>query len=255
MWHFQRIDPVQPIFPLKFVAFVGAGGKTSLIEYLAADLVRKGKTVAITTTTKIFAREPYHLLGNEGTLPRRVTPLVRIGKTLEDGKLTAVDHEDIQHLGALYDTVLIEADGAKGKPLKFPAPYEPVIPPLAEKVYVVGGLDALSRRVRDVVFRWESFHATTGVDGDTVVTPDVFLDFFSESILFKGIGSKQCTVVLNKYDTLRKRDWGINIARELSTNVKGLNVIIASVNACTFYKVHHMNDLQKNDLRFYNKGT
>jgi probable selenium-dependent hydroxylase accessory protein YqeC len=174
MWHFQRIDPVQPIFPLKFVAFVGAGGKTSLIEYLAANLIRMGKTVAITTTTKIFAREPYQLLNNEDTILRRDIPMIRFGKTLEDGKLTAVDSEDIQRLGTLYDTVLIEADGAKGKPLKFPAPYEPVIPSVVEKVYVVGGLDALFQEVRDVVFRWESFHIAAGVAGETVITPDVF---------------------------------------------------------------------------------
>jgi probable selenium-dependent hydroxylase accessory protein YqeC len=239
MWHFQRIDPVQPIFPLKFVAFVGAGGKTSLIEYLAANLIKRGKTVAITTTTKIFAREPYQLLNNEGIQLRRDIPMIRVGKTLENGKLTAVDSEDIQRLGTFYDTVLIEADGAKGKPLKFPAPYEPVIPYVAEKVYVVGGLDALFQKVHDVVFRWKLFHIVAGVDGDTVITPDIFLSFFSESILLKGIGTKQCTVVLNKYDTLRQKSCGSNIARELSNNIKGLNVIIASVNACTFYKVNH----------------
>jgi probable selenium-dependent hydroxylase accessory protein YqeC len=239
MWHFQRIDPVQPIFPLKFVAFVGAGGKTSLIEYLAANLIKRGKTVAITTTTKIFAREPYQLLNNEGIQLRRDIPMIRVGKTLEDGKLTAVDSEDIQRLGTLYDMVLIEADGAKGKPLKFPAPYEPVIPSVAEKVYVVGGLDALFQKVHDVVFRWKLFHIVAGVDDDTVITPDIFLSFFSESILLKGIGTKQCTVVLNKYDTLGQKSCGSNIARELSNNIKGLNVIIASVNACTFYKVNH----------------
>jgi probable selenium-dependent hydroxylase accessory protein YqeC len=255
MWHFQRIDPVQSIVPLKFVAFVGAGGKTSLIDYLAANLTRRGKTVAITTTTKIFAREPYQLLNNEGTLLQRNIPMIRVGKTLEDGKLTAVDPEDIQRLGTLYDTVLIEADGAKGKPLKFPAPYEPVIPSVAEKIYVVAGLDALFQKMNDVVFRWELFHDSVGIDDETVITPDVFLSFFSESILLKGIGTKQCAVVLNKYDTLRQKSYGNNIARELSSNIKGISVIITSVNTCTFYKVNHTNDLQKNDLRFYNKNT
>jgi len=64
MWYFQKIDPVQSVIPFKYVAFVGAGGKTSLIEYFASRLVKEGKTVAITTTTKIFVREPYQLLKN-----------------------------------------------------------------------------------------------------------------------------------------------------------------------------------------------
>ncbi|MGD9579033.1 MAG: hypothetical protein AB7Y74_12340, partial [Syntrophorhabdus sp.] len=68
MWYFQRIDPVQDVIPLKFIAFVGAGGKTILIEYLASNLVNKGKTVAITTTTKIFVREPYQLLNDKKDL-------------------------------------------------------------------------------------------------------------------------------------------------------------------------------------------
>jgi probable selenium-dependent hydroxylase accessory protein YqeC len=162
MWLFQRIDPVQSVLPLKYVAFVGAGGKTSLIEYLAAGLTGMGKTVAITTTTKIYVREPYQLLNNNRTLPQQTVPLMRFGKTLEEGKLIAVDLEDIQRIGASYDIVLIEADGAKGKPLKYPAPYEPVIPSFSEKIYIVGGLDALYRKVREAVFRWELLRDSVG---------------------------------------------------------------------------------------------
>jgi probable selenium-dependent hydroxylase accessory protein YqeC len=239
MWHFQKIDLLQPILPRKFVAFVGAGGKTSLIEYLAERLMRVGKTVAITTTTKIYAREPYHLLKNDAAPMKWNMPFVRVGKTLEDGKLTAVDLEDILCIGALYDTVLIEADGAKNKPLKFPAPYEPVIPPVAEAVYVVSGLDAIYRKVHDAVFRWELFCNAAGVDGNTIITPDIFKSFFSESILFKGVDTKKCCVVLNKYDTLKQKRYGSDIARELLKNIKWLNVIISSVKLRTFYKISH----------------
>ena len=35
MWHIQKIDPADLIADTQYVAFVGAGGKTSLIEYLA----------------------------------------------------------------------------------------------------------------------------------------------------------------------------------------------------------------------------
>lgn len=238
MWYFQRIDPVQAVIPLKFIAFVGAGGKTSLIEYFAYNLVNKGKTVAITTTTKIFAREPYQLLNDKNDI-RNTIPLNRFGKTLENGKLTAVDTEDIQRIGELYDTVLIEADGAKHKPLKFPASYEPIIPALAETIFVVSGLDALFQKVREMVFRWELFCNATGIDGETILTRDVFLRFFSPSILLKGVDTKKCTVILNKYDALKQKRYGSIIARELTENVKGLDVIISSVKHRAFYKVSH----------------
>lgn len=238
MWYFQRIDPVQDVIPLKFIAFVGAGGKTNLIEYLASNLVNKGKTVAITTTTKIFVREPYQLLNDKKDL-RNIISLNRFGKTLENGKLTAVDTEDIQRIGALYDTVLIEADGAKHKPLKFPASYEPVIPAIAEKIFVVSGLDALFHKVCETVFRWELFCNATGIDGEAIVTKDVFLSFFSPPILLKGVDTKKCTIILNKYDVLKQKRYGSIIARELTENIKGLDVIISSVKHHAFYKVSH----------------
>lgn len=238
MWYFQRIDPAQAVIPLKFIAFVGAGGKTSLIEYLASKLVNKGKTVAITTTTKIFAREPYQLLNDRKNI-RNTISLARFGKTLENGKLTALDTEDIQRIGALYDTVLIEADGAKHKPLKFPASYEPVIPEIADKIFVVSGLDALFRKVHEMVFRWELFCNATGIDGEAIVTKDVFLSFFSLPILLKGVDTKKCTVILNKYDALKQKRYGSILARELTENMKGLDVIISSVKHNTFYKVSH----------------
>jgi probable selenium-dependent hydroxylase accessory protein YqeC len=239
MLHFQRIDPLQSILPLKFVAFVGGGGKTSFIEYLAGRLIEAGKTVAITTTTKIYAREPYHVLKNVDSPIKRGMPLIRVGRTLENGKLTSVSPLDIEHLGAIYDTVLIEADGAKSKPLKFPAPYEPVIPSVAEKVYVVSGLDALYLKVREAVFRWELLHNSVGIDGDAVVSPDIFIGFFSDSILFKGVDLRKCVVVLNKYDALKQKSCATDIARALCRNFKGLFVTISSVNLRTFYNISH----------------
>jgi probable selenium-dependent hydroxylase accessory protein YqeC len=238
MWHFQRIDPVQAVIPLKFIAFVGAGGKTSLIEYLASSLVNKGKTVAITTTTKIFVREPYQLLNDKENL-RNTISLNRFGKTLENGKLTAVNTEDIKRIGALYDTVLIEADGAKHKPLKFPASHEPVIPEIADKIFVVSGLDSLFRKVHEMVFRWELFCNANRIDSEAIVTKNVFLSFFSPSILLKGVDIKKCTVILNKYDALRQKRYGSILARELTENIEGLEVIISSVKHHTFYKVSH----------------
>ena len=170
---------------------------------------------------------------------RNIISLNRFGKTLENGKLTAVDTEDILRIGALYDTVLIEADGAKHKPLKFPASYEPVIPAIAEKIFVVSGLDALFHKVREMVFRWELFSNATGIDGEAIVTKDVFLSFFSSPILLKGVKEKKCTIILNKYDVLKQKRYGSIIARELTENIKRLDVIISSVKHHAFYKVSH----------------
>jgi probable selenium-dependent hydroxylase accessory protein YqeC len=59
MWHIKKIDPADLVVDTQYIAFVGAGGKTSLIEYLAGETAKRNKKTAITTTTKIYAREPY----------------------------------------------------------------------------------------------------------------------------------------------------------------------------------------------------
>ena len=152
---FKRLIPADLVVDTQYIAFVGAGGKTSLIEYLARETAKRNKKTVITTTTKIYAREPYMLLTqNRGSNDAADNP-IRAGKTIENSKLTAVTFDDIRELGKTFDIVLIEADGAKGKPLKYPAPHEPVIPPFSGMVFVLAGLDGLFGQIKEEVFRWD----------------------------------------------------------------------------------------------------
>ena len=236
MWNFRRIDFLKSVSPQKYIALTGSGGKTSLMEYMADELLKLGHTVAITTTTKIFAKEPYLLLEDSPDI-RTGIPFIRAGKNIENGKLTAVRFEDIEMLGSIYDVVLIEADGAKGKPLKFPASHEPVIPPFCEKVIVLCGLDAFYKKVNETVFRWELFCKATGIIEDTLITRQVFQQFFTRDALLKGIDMEKCIIVLNKYDALRTRQEAIETGKMIitETGVKGL--IISSILFKVFYEI------------------
>ncbi|OPY79492.1 MAG: hypothetical protein A4E65_01865 [Syntrophorhabdus sp. PtaU1.Bin153] len=237
MWYFRRINPVQSIHHLKYITFVGAGGKTSLIEYMARGLVETGATVAIATTTKIYAHKPYQLMGRDSNPEEWKKPLVRVGKTLQGEKLTGLDFQDIIDLGRLYDVVLIEADGAKGKPIKFPADHEPVIPPFTDWTFVVAGLDALSGEVKDTVFRWELFCEATAMDNRSIVTPEVFSAFFSDPILLKGVDKTGFTVILNKYDTLASPAKATELARSLIAAGTVPTVIVSSTLHRSFYEI------------------
>jgi hypothetical protein len=110
---------------------------------------------------------------------------------------------------------------------------------VADKIFVVCGIDALYKQVHDVVFRWELLRDEVGIGGNTVITPDIFMRFFSGSILFKGVDLQKCCVVLNKYDSLTQKRYGSYIASWLCSNVEGLEVIISSVNHRAFYKISH----------------
>ncbi len=236
MWIHRNKQSISPDIRRKHVAFVGGGGKTNLAEYTAAEVLKSGKTAVITTTTKIFVKEPYCLIGEDFT-PRPGRPFLRVGGSVEERKLTAVSFDDLELLGRAYDVVLVEADGAKGKPLKFPAAHEPVIPPFSDAIFVVAGLDALFGRVDQKVFRWESFCEATGLSADSLVTPEVFLRFFTDEALLKGVDREKCTVVLNKYDALKTREAAIEIGRSIIARTGIREAIVSSVLHKVFYEI------------------
>lgn len=241
MWHFQKISLLELLPNSKYVSFVGAGGKTTLAERLGREAGLAGKSVAVTTTTKIFAKKPYVLfedIRSSGSSRER-TPdgFVRIGKTHEGEKLTGLTFDDVRMLGDTFDLILIEADGAKRYPLKYPAEHEPVIPPFSDRVFVVAGLDALHQKVSASVFRWELARGVAGISRDAVVTTDLFSAFFSSSALLKDVDLSKCTFVLNKYDALKNRPEAAEAARKILERTGGAEVIISSSLHRLFYRL------------------
>jgi len=209
------------------------------MEHLSEQALKRGKTVAMTTTTKIYARQPY-LLFDEVFRARGQGSSVRIGRAVEGEKLTGIGLDDVTVLGEKYDLIIVEADGAKGKPLKYPAPYEPMIPPSSEIVFVISGLDSLFKKVNQAVFRWELLTRATDIGGETVITPDVFVRFFSQDILLKHVGRKKCIVLLNKYDAVREKDAVVMVAKALLKVPCEAKVIVGSVRFRSFYEVQEI---------------
>jgi probable selenium-dependent hydroxylase accessory protein YqeC len=166
------------------VALVGAGGKTSLLYALAREVVRRGKTVATTTTTKIFPpapdQSPRLLLAQDDpelrTLPRCLQEhrhvTVATSVIAETGKLQGVDERLVAQLSHLADCVLVEADGAAGRPIKAPARWEPVIPPSSSLVIPVVGLDSVGKPATEAwAFRLKELCAVTGLSPGAAITP------------------------------------------------------------------------------------
>src|SRR4029078_5661984 len=68
-----------------------------------------------------------------------------LGRRLRPDKLEGIAPARVDVLAPLADLVLVEADGARARPLKVPAPHEPVIPASTTLVVVVCALDALGQ--------------------------------------------------------------------------------------------------------------
>jgi xanthine dehydrogenase accessory factor len=236
MWLLQRIDPFPLFSGFKFIATVGGGGKTTLGEYLASRAVAEGRRAVITTTTKIRAEEPYVLFDDIEGLRNQEGP-VRVGKSVSEGKLTSLSFDEIETLGEMFDFVAIEADGAKGKPLKYPSATEPVIPPFSDHIVVVAGLDALGGRVADRIFRWELFGDTAGVPGDALIDPQLFERLFGARALMKNVKPGKCTILLNKYETCLKRERVVPLAKQLIRSTGVFRVVISSLFLNIFYSI------------------
>ena len=152
-------------------AFVGAGGKTTLIHKQAAQFRAEGKRVFVTTSTHMFM-EPDTVLSDDpevilGELNR--TGYVMAGIP-EGEKIRSLSPGTYKKVCAHADVVLIEADGSNRKPIKFPNSGEPVLYDNVEEIVVVCGLQALGKPLREVAHRPELVKACLGAEDDTIIT-------------------------------------------------------------------------------------
>ena len=116
-------------------AFVGAGGKSTLIDALGVQAARRGWHALISTTTHIWRPDG-------GVVTVQDSP----------AKLAAVCRTHAVVTAGQVDIILLEADGAKGRPIKAPRTHEPVLPPQVTHVCAVVGLHALGQTLEQAGF-------------------------------------------------------------------------------------------------------
>ncbi len=139
-------------------AVIGSGGKTSLLHALAAELPGR---VVLCTTTRMFPSALCPTLLDPGAkdLPAGTDWVICAGSPAENGKIGPCAALPIGALAALADYVLVEADGARGLPLKAHAPWEPVVPPEANRVVCVVGAAGFGQPIEKAVHRPELWRA------------------------------------------------------------------------------------------------
>ncbi len=155
------------------ISLTGAGGKTSLAMRLLKELKEQGFRVIFTTTTKFLEPVPgpgetVLLEEDEFAIPERVWEALDRGSAvilarrrlrekvsvppsypfpMLPRKLQGISPEtvDRMHEAAGDAVIIVEADGARGRLLKAPAPHEPVVP-LSTSIHIaVAHADALGK--------------------------------------------------------------------------------------------------------------
>lgn len=215
------------------VSVIGAGGKTTLIRALAEEYQSKGIPVIVTTTTHMLVENlPWFLLTPS---PEGVKKLLgqygmawigipQVGMSQEGRdkgggscshinrrvrKMGILPREFLEWVLGYGVPVLIEADGARGLPIKAPAGHEPVLLPQTTHVLNVYGLDAIGKRISEVCFRGDRAAELLGKK-----TEDILQEGDIAALaLSRQSGRKGAAAVLPYKIVLNKAD---NAAREKS---------------------------------------
>ena len=188
--HLLQIEPAKN----RVIAFVGGGGKTTLIYELARELAGVGKQVLVTTTTHM--KEPEKKWEADHT--------VGVPCEEQSGKIKRVSEEEYRKLKDRCDILLVEADGAKRKPLKAPAEHEPVIPKDADMVIGMAGASAIGKTIEEGCHRAELVGKLLGKNITEVITVEDLVKVLKSEQGQKKQVSQIYRMVIGQADLLTK---------------------------------------------------
>jgi molybdenum cofactor cytidylyltransferase len=166
-----------------FAAFVGAGGKTTALFLLARQLESR---VIVSTSTHLAVDQAsfadQHIIVKSPHLPPNLSHqfsenvILVSGSIGDDERIHGLNASQLDELSTLAMqenlSLLIEADGSRGLPLKAPAQHEPVIPPWINCVFVCAGLQGYGQLLMEEnVHRPEIFAQLSGGKPGQWITP------------------------------------------------------------------------------------
>lgn len=166
------------------ICLTGGGGKTTLLFALGQALAAAGRRVLCTTTTRM--RRPLPAPGLPVAFPDDPASIGMPANGFlfaarnappggDAGKVHGYNPEEVDALffRDAASHIVVEADGAAGRPLKAPADHEPVIPGTTRTVIGLIGLSCLQKTFGpETVFRPERVTAITGLLPGDAITPE-----------------------------------------------------------------------------------
>ncbi len=250
-----ELGPALGLLPCEHLAIVGAGGKSSLLVELSRDRRRAGARVVAATTTKVWHRQALRagrlVLTEESGWRDRLDRELEAGqgvfiggRLLPTGKVEGIRPElaDELFLSGTIDYLIVEADGAAGRPLKAPRPGEPVVPASATRVVAMAGLEALGKPMgHEHVHRMERFAEVAGVPPGAILSAKVLSRVFDHPAgLFQGApeGARR-TAFLNQLDLVADLREAHALARAILDRIEARvhEVVLGSLRRDRYFSV------------------
>jgi probable selenium-dependent hydroxylase accessory protein YqeC len=229
------------------ISLVGAGGKTTALYALARSAAARDMKVLVTTTTMLidprldpaavwdsfYSGKVEDFPGNPEM--RQAGRICFAASEPVQGypKVRGFSGEEITILAEGFDLILVEADGAKHRPVKAPGPHEPVVPASTSLLVGVIGLDCLGKPMDDrTVHRPEHFSALSGPGWKQPIEPGHLAPLIENpGGLFKNAPDAAVKVLLfNKSDLSQEKERMTSFLRRLPLKTPDL-ILFASMEA------------------------
>jgi probable selenium-dependent hydroxylase accessory protein YqeC len=210
--------------PRGVIAAVGGGGKTSLLWRLAQEMSAQNRTL-LTTTTHMWPPACQTLLSptrEEIQIAFHTSRLLALGERTPEGKLAAVEALNGAY-GDLADFVLVEADGARGLPLKAPAEHEPELPRNPSLVLAVAGMSCVGHTIAEAAHRPMLYAVIAGLSVNDAVTAQAVAAALTHPLGQRKGVTGRFAVVLNQADDERR----LAFARAVARHIAGETCIVA----------------------------
>jgi probable selenium-dependent hydroxylase accessory protein YqeC len=185
----QQLSTFLNIRPSQCVSVMGAGGKSTLMNRLADELIVLGRTVVLSSTTNyhrpktlqsdqiLLTRDAPDWANQVGTLARRWNRLLILHHDLGEAMVKGIDVDAVRKLHeSIPDAiVIVKTDGARKRWFKAPNRSEPVIPPWSQLSITVVNCEILGQPLTEaLVHRPERVAELTGLHlGDPVTSQAV----------------------------------------------------------------------------------
>jgi len=218
-----------PSTPLT-ISLVGGGGKTHLAFWLANLFKQQGHRVCVTTTTKMYLPRPSQYdyidsIDSFSAIPNAAITFVYQSKIQQDKdnqpiKVQGLTFNDLNRVkqSNIFNVIIVEADGAKQRPIKAPAGHEPCIPEDTNIVIGVTGAEVIFSRANPAqIHRWDEFSQLTGCSNQKEIDHSVLKSLIENPQgMFKHAPRDALRIwVINKYDQCKQPNALLKLANNL----------------------------------------